>query len=349
MASFSRKTRIVGALVIAGVLVVGSVVISGSGLSFLNPATVNAASTQELLQSFATRDSDNDGLPDWEEQLYGLDPNNAHSFSPTMTDGEAVSQGLVKPKFMTQELASSSDATSTDPYPDAPTAAAGSLTEQFSQALLTQYFSQNTSGSEPTEADIQNLAQGTMQSFALQHQHQNAYTISQVIHGGTGQSALITYLSDAAPAFNASLTNDPNTELDYFTDALEKNDTTALPKVAALGKVYSTMASGLMQVSVPIEMQNAHLDLVNALTKVGADCADLSTLNTDPLRAYFGLAQYEIDAPKAASAFAEVGAVLSAEQVTLKKGDPGFDYYGTALYAQNVLPSTAQQGVVSGK
>ncbi|MGZ2907003.1 thrombospondin type 3 repeat-containing protein, partial [Pseudomonas aeruginosa] len=75
------------------------------------------------------KDSDNDGLPDWEEALYGTDPHNAHSISPTLTDGQAVAEGLIKPQM---SIASSSPQNILDSIPGQ-LPADGSLTQQFSQ------------------------------------------------------------------------------------------------------------------------------------------------------------------------------------------------------------------------
>ena len=72
-----------------------------SGPLPFHTSTAGAESTHDLLVSYASKDTDNDGLPDWQESLYGTDPNNAHSVNATVTDGEAVTQGLVKARFAT--------------------------------------------------------------------------------------------------------------------------------------------------------------------------------------------------------------------------------------------------------
>ena len=338
MASFSRKTGIVGALVIAGVLVAGSVIITNNGLDFLNPNTANAESTQALLKAYAARDSDNDGLPDWQEALYGLDPNNAHSFSPNMTDGEAVAQNLIKPKFLSQTATSSTDDTTTEI--DGITAAPGSLTEQFSQSLLTQYLNQsatdNSNGTQPTDAEITAFAQNAMQTFAKSHQAQDVYALGQVkLSGDTGPDALKNYAAGMEAVFAANNANNGSeSEVDYFADAIEKNDPNALAQVAIIGKAYTKIAPDLMQVSVPTEAQYAHLEIANAAARLGSDITDLSMMNSDPLRAYLGLAQYQIDVVSLAKGFVDISSVFMNEKVTLTQGQSGYYFYQTASMAQ---------------
>ena len=337
MASFSRKTGIIGALVIAGVLIVGSVVISNNGLAFLNPNTVNAESTQGLLQAYAARDTDNDGLPDWEESLYGLDPNNAHSFSPTMTDGQAVAQGLVKPKFLTQTASSTEN--STDVLPDGINAAPGSLTEQFSQSLLTQYLSQSD-GTEPTPDQITTFAQTAMQTFALNHAHVDAYSLGQVSTGGTGSDALKQYAASAEKALAANTVNTDESEISYYSDAINKNDPAALKKVSEIGAAYTGLAPALMLVPVPEEAQQAHLEIANAAARLGGDITDLSMMNSDPLRAYLGLAQYDTDATALATGFSDMAAVFKNEQTNLQTGDSGYSFYSILLATTPTTAST---------
>ena len=328
MASFSRKTGIIGALVIAGILIAGSIFISSNGLAIFTTNTANAASTQALLQAYATKDSDGDGLPDWEEALYGLDPHNAHSFSPNMTDGQAVAEGLVKPKFITEtasNTASISDDTSTL---DGPTAAPGSLTEQFSQSLLSQYMAQSSANGAPiSDDDIATFAQTAMQNFAQANAHHDAYALGQVQVGGTGPAAMTAYAAEAESVIAANNSHESESEADYFADAIEQNDPTALAKVATIGKDYSNLAPALMKIQVPSEAEYAHLEIANAAARLGDDITDLSMMNSDPLRAYLGLAQYQIDTGSFAKAFADMGNVYSSEQVSVPNGTPGYYFY----------------------
>jgi hypothetical protein len=335
MASFSRKTGIIGALVIAGVLIAGSVLVTNNGLSFLIPNAVNAESTQALLQAYAARDSDNDGLPDWEEALYGLDPNNPHSFSPNMTDGQAVAQGLVKPKFLTASAADSTDsASSTDPVPGAITAAPGSLTEQFSQSLLSQYLDQSASnGTAMSDSDITTFAQNAMQTFAQQHAQQDVYALGQVKTAGTGAAALKIYAAAAQTAFAANTTSTSETGIQYFSDALLQNNSSSLQEVGKIGAAYTAIAGAMILVPVPVEAQQAHLEIANALARLGGDFTNMSTMNSDPLRAYLGLSAYENDADALTKGFTDMSAVFSADNVAIAQDDPGYDFFSTCTLA----------------
>ncbi len=340
MASISRKTGIIGALVIASVLIGGSIIISNGELSFLDPSVVNAASTQALLQALASRE--HDGLPDWEAELYGLDPNNIHSFSPTITNAQAIAEGLVKPKFLVQSATSTAENSTLENSPEGIQAAPGSLTEQFSQTLLTQYLQQSAAdvqnGTTPSDSEVMTLAQNAMQTFAQQQEHQSKYTLSEVTVSGTGPSAMKQYAADAEAVFAKTSPSDTGTEseIDYFSDAVQKNDSSALHHVTEIAEAYTEMGPALMKLQVPTEAQNAHLEIANATSRLGEDITDLSVMNTDPLRAYLGLAQYQIDAAALAKGLSDMGAVLSAEGVTISENDPGYYFYKLASSSSGV-------------
>src|SRR3989344_2462375 len=87
--------RVLCAMLFATVLI-GGAFFMGRGTKVSNVAEASGESS--LLAAVATQDSDHDGLPDWEEALYGTDPKNADSKDLGMTDGEAVAQGLIVPR-----------------------------------------------------------------------------------------------------------------------------------------------------------------------------------------------------------------------------------------------------------
>jgi hypothetical protein len=302
MASFSRKSGIVGALVIAGVLMVGAYVISGPNLSFFTP-TANAESTQQLLQEYAQK-LDSNGVPEWMAAL-----------------------GDMTPKFTASSTASSTDDSSD--LAGTP-AAPGTLTDQFAQQFFGQYLQEqaaNTSGTQESESDIETFAQNAMQTFVANQTQQDPYTISELKVSGSGATALKKYAADEYDVFAANTVNSDKNEIDYFSDAVEKNDMSALTALAAIGKAYSADAPQLMQISVPSEMQFANLELANATYRLGTDITDMSMMQSDPMRAYIGLSQYQTDIVSFAKAFGDIHAVFASEQVTLSPSDPGYDLY----------------------
>lgn len=320
--------RVFGALIISSALIGSAWYLSIPGHSFFKANTANAASTQQLLQEYAQKDTDNDGLPDWEEELYGTDPNNPHSVSPNVTDGEAVAQGLVKPKFS----AASSQNTGVDATSLPGTLPSdNSITAQFSQTLLTQYLNQSN-GTQPSATQIDSYVAQAVQQLAAQHENTAIYTSAQENVSGSGADALRTYAAKAEKAFADNTISTQENEIDYFSDAVEKGDMNALTEVGAIGSAYKAIAAAFIQVPVPTEASAAHLELANSMAKLNEDLQDMAAMKTDPLRAYLGLAQYQNDAPQLQKGFADLNAAFATDGVSISSG-PGANLYQETVTA----------------
>src|ERR1035437_7373016 len=90
------KHKQIGAATLFSVVIVVGAYFLARGIE--SPPVVQASTETALLQAIASKDSDSDGLPDWEESRYGTDPHVADTFHLGMTDGESVAKGLIVPK-----------------------------------------------------------------------------------------------------------------------------------------------------------------------------------------------------------------------------------------------------------
>ncbi len=315
-----RTIGIIFASTLSVVFVVIAVLISGPLPFGLNKA--NATSTHDLLVSYAAKDTDSDGLPDWQEALYGTDPNNSHSVSPSATDGEAVSQGLVKPKFASA-TSTPVDASSVPGVDAGPK----TVTDQFARALFSQYLAQHTTDT-PTPEAVAKFVEAGVADLTASQESPDAYNQGQVRVVGSGPDALIMYAASEENAFKAHTIASEKSEVDYFADAVEKNDLTALAQVKKIGVAYGAIARAYIAVSVPREAAVPHLAVANALARVGADITDMSTMQSDPLLSYLGLAKYQKDVAELSTALAALNAVYASEQVVVPEGTTGAFFYG---------------------
>lgn len=311
-------------IIISSVLAVGcmvvAVLISGP-LPFHLFGTANATSTHDLLVQYAAKDTDADGLPDWEEVLYGTDPNNAHTVEADVLDGEAVSKGLVKPKF--------ASATSTPiKVEDLPGTTAGenTVTDQFARALFGQYLAQ-AGNTPPTPEQIASFVEKAVADLERSQQSADTFTAGQVKVSGAGSDALVTYAASIETVFAKNASSPEKSEVEYLADAVQKNDTAALTQVRKIGATYTTLAKGYVAESVPREAAVPHLAVANALARIGTDITDFGAMDKDPLRAYLGLARYQEDVPKLVAALTALHAVYQSEQVVVPEGTTGAFFY----------------------
>jgi hypothetical protein len=332
----SRKNIISVSLLIAVVLIVGAYFLSGK--KFPSPSRLNAESTQALLQAYASKDSDADGLPDWEEALYGTSPDNAHSLRADLTDGEAVTKGLATPRYSGKTATIPPTSSSLVAGIPGSAAAPDSLTEQFAQMFFGSYIANR--GNAPDNAEIQAFVLSSVQQLATTQIRPAMYGIADINISGTGSEALIAYAIAAEAAFAAHKTNLPYSETDYFKDAVEKGDKTALKNVTVISESYTATAASLAKIRAPKELASQHLAMINAMSRVGGDVADLASVKTDPIRSMLGMQSYQEDAVVFVNTLTSAYSVFTGAGVSIQTGNPGAAFYNLLVISSAIVSAT---------
>lgn len=327
----TRTLRILGALVIAGALMTLAYALSGP--SIFSSRFAGAESTEELLRAFSSRDTDSDGLPDWQESLYGTDPNNAYSFSLEITDGEAADQGLLEPKFRTDlsGLAGSTDVPGVG-------AGADTVTGAFARDLFTNYMS-GRSGTPPSAEEVERFMQDALADLAAKQRSVKAYSLGNVRVAGSGPEALRAYAVQAEQAFARNTVDADENELFYFTEAMQKGDAASMNKVVAISRAYKNIAAGLIQVSVPSEAQSAHLAFANSLAYMGLVVENMASIEKDPLRGMLGMSEYKTAADAMIRANAEFNTLFISAGISMGQGEPGYFFINAAQNAAAAVPN----------
>lgn len=326
----STRTMFIGGASLLSLILIGAAYSLSGPLPF-HINKVGAESTHDLLVSYASKDSDGDGLPDWQESLYGTDPNNAHSVNPSVSDADAVAQGLVQPKFAT----ATTTAIDANIIPGA-TAGPTTLTDQFAKKLFGQYL-KNRGGTQPTPTEIATFVEQGVAELKSSQVRKDAFNQGQVKVSGAGPDALLVYAADGERALSATKIDVSKTALEFFSDAVSKNDPSALRKLRGYGTGYAEIARSLMKTSVPKEMAASHLALANSLMLMSSSILDLAEINNDPLRAMLGLAQYQDDSVVLGQALKDMHTIFASEHVV-----PGLGTTGSAFYAMSVGVSSTK-------
>jgi hypothetical protein len=323
MAQILPNWRVTLAVLFSAVIIVGSFVITRSVES---PPTAQASAETALLQAIAAKDSDGDGLPDWEEALYGTDPHIVDTFHLGMTDGEAVAKGLIVPKAVADIKAVTSTSTTVGVDGLPPPAAEGTLTSAFSQKFLQLYISakQANGGADLSSTDTANIAAQVMDSLnstvvtAPDYKSGKDLTIS-----GAGAAALTTFAADAQVVILKNAAKETTDEITYLGDAIENSDPVALTHLANIAKANRDTAVALAALPVPIELSADDLFLINSIMRVSEIVNDFAHEDSDPLTAMLALQQYLQATQNLWQAFANIHSDYSVAGVVLAPGTPG--------------------------
>lgn len=325
MAHSLRTLRLVSASALALLMIVGTYVSTGPNPFFGAGRIAIAQTSEELLREYATKDTDTDGLPDWQEALYGTDPANPESFQAGIPDGEAVAQGLISPKV---SVRAEEEPTDPDSIPGV-VAAPSSLTDRFSQALLQQYLT-NRGDTPPSQEEIVGFVKGAVDNLSAQSLSPAVFTQSDVKVAGSGATAVRAYTAAVEAAYAANTVASDKNELSYFADALKGNDA-ALTQLSRISGAYEDMANAQMALTVPSDVRQAHLTIANGLMRMSEVTGDMATLKTDPLRALMGIALYEKAVRDMGAGFVNLAGIYRAQGIVLTETEPGYEIYYSAV------------------
>ncbi len=331
MAVSVRTTRILGALVVSGVLIGGSFVLSTPNLSipFFDTKIANAASTQSLLEAYAQK-VNAQGVPLWEAAL-GTIPTAATSSSP---------QDIV------------------DSIPGQ-LPAQGTLTQQFSQDFFEAYTNaisnsqanaDNSDGSDDgtgdnsavtlSASDEQALVTQMLTEFSQKAQVllQSNYTLVDV---NTDPAESVSSYAGAVerviekhnlPAANA----DPIALMQAY---IQDGDQSSLTQLQTLANSYTGIASDLATISVPPSLANDQLSLMQSFDSLGKATNAIVNFQKDPAVTLGAIGIYQPASEQMMTAMQGIAETILANGEPAP-GQPGFIIVNIARSAQQTATST---------
>jgi len=342
MGQILQNWRVLTATLLAVVTVVGAYMLARGVES---PDIAQASTESALLQAIATKDSDGDGLSDWEETLYGADPQTSDTFHLGMTDGEAVAKGLVVPKAIADiSIATSSPAaTGADGLPTPP--AEGTLTADFAKNFFMSYLAakQAKGGADLSESEMKGVADEAVGSLSSVAAAPNYKSASDITVSGSGAAALRAFAVNAEAVLLKNTANATKTPLGYLKSLLQDNDTTAIEHLSSIAKAYRDGAVGLSALPVPKELAIADIALINSLMRMSQITFDFTKADTDPLTTILALQQYVDVARELADAFLNIGKAYAAASVSLRAGEQGASFVNFAADIIAVEEATANK------
>ena len=322
----SENRNVALATLFAVVLIVGAYVLA-RGIE--KPQVAEASTETELLKAIASKDTDSDGLPDWEEALYGTDSRKSDTFALGVTDGEAVARGLIVPKAIADiAIATSSTGSIVDPsLPRAP--AEGTITATFAKNFFTLFLAakQKNGGADLTDAQMNDVATAALASLTSTITAAPDFkSASGIAVSGSGAEAMKAFAINAEAILVKNTSTASTSEINYLKQAVENDDEAALAHITSIAKMYRDSAIGLATLPVPKELAEADLALVNSMMRVSELVSDFARVNTDPMASMLALNQYPQAVLKLGNAFIHIGNAYKTAGIALPTGAPGASF-----------------------
>ena len=289
----------------------------------INNEGVISVADQKLIDSIATKDTDNDGLKDWEEALWQTAPNNPDTDGDGIKDGEEIAQNRDPlKKGPDDQLVIGSSSTT----PKISTQLTAS--NQFSRDLFTRYVTIKQSGSGDP-ADFQNYSD-LVQSYidkeavtllaksynASNFKVINNETLTDIHRYGNEFGGL--FIADKAPNFED--------ELAVLSRATENDNPLELEKLDANIAAYEKIRDGLLKISVPSRFLPDHLALTNAIETIIVGIESMKLTFSDPIKAAAGLKNYPDAASNVFLILESIGSGLEISGVTFAQTEAGYRF-----------------------
>jgi len=246
-----------------------------------------------------SKDSDNDGLMDWQEAAWQTDPCKPDTDGDGYLDGEEVASGY------NPSIAAPNDELP-DKDPNEPRALPGNLTEALAGSLrekITDQGLESISGAlDPTDLNtsnrlvntaIQEVVSRAMEEFSLPHIPDEEIIIST----DNSQAAIQFYAGkiigvieqwEAEASINQGAPFKSESEIFYY--AIQNNDFTEIDKYI---KFYQGAAQGLKQIPVPSDLKDIHKEQIGIFRVTANIFRAVRQIDQDPLKTNLALEQYK--------------------------------------------------------
>ena len=288
----SKKILIALALLVVGIGWLGWYSYTkNSSTEYINGEDSNifSVASSTIDSSMSTKDSDNDGLPDWQEALYGTDPHNPDTDGDGTSDGKEVTlerNPLVKgPKDFL--IAKNTSATTTAEKENL------TLTDSFARNFFTQYANLQQSGVKITAENAGQIASDYLKSTPLPTITAKQYGTSDLYLTESDKAHIQNYRDALTAVFAKDWPNGNPNELNILQQAFVNNDQKALNNMPIIIKKYQNTLQDSLALAVPKLATTLHLNLVNSLSTYIQTLRMIAVAYSDPLSGLAALNVYQ--------------------------------------------------------
>jgi hypothetical protein len=243
--------------------------------------------TDATVGEIVGKDSNGNGIADWEESLWGLDP--------TVTTTNGVSNKVI----IEQKRRSLQGAEQQN----------GELNE--TDRLARELFGFTTALGSENSVDKSSLG-----ALAAKLGQENAtadvvpvYALKNITTVQTNRKNLVSYEKNLFAILDSYDKTVP--EIDIFITSIETGDYSTLEQFDTTISLYTELSKKLSKVAVPIGIAQYHLDITNSIVGIGKSFEKMKLLEDNGVSALVGLSEYRYHDQKLSSALEKLGTYLS--------------------------------------
>ncbi len=336
---FFKNRLILGGIIALTIVGIGAFVHYGppqqEGYRALDDQDISRVDTLATSsQDIGERDTDVDGIPDWEEHLYGSNPKKFDTDSDGTPDGEEVrlnrnpalantAKRGVAPTDLLEEIQDPNFATSS-------TDILGLKKEFFAKFLAKEAEQiRNT-----TYRDL-------LRKFDAKKVIPTNQLIDLRVDSDNSAEALRTYGNNFGLLIDKYTKRTHRTEDEIVTDALKIKKDSALKELQLPAISYKNFSSDLKALSVPSSLAPSHLQVVNGYEGMSKGLLVMQVLFSDPINGAGGYQVYTTQKVEVTKGYAQLVVLLAKNNVIFEKHEAGFPFsYKQVEQKSTTAPTT---------
>jgi hypothetical protein len=252
----------------------------------------------QTINDLMQKDSDGDGISDWEEALWGTDKNKIRTFD-NISDATYIENK--KKELNIEQSVNVSKLTET---------------EKFAREFFTSFSAMKESGQ--VDQDTINSFSNALGQKIVNPALVDRYGEADIKIDTDDNSDLVQkqkYYDTVKKLFESYAGTGIGDELDIVNSGLASSGTTnnADPyrKLSVIANAYQDFAKKLMEIKVPGELTIYHLQIANSSNNTGISVMNMKEIVNDPLVGLQGLSQYQKYSEDLTKAVADLETVLS--------------------------------------
>lgn len=309
MKFFREHRGIVAALIISGAVIVAGVLITLDAPIRVTEKAV-ASPTNEIARSVAETDSDGDGLFDWEESLWGTDPQKVDSDGDGVLDGDQI-RGRAQAQIAEGNFG-------------LPASAPETYTETFAREFFGSYLELRSKGINPTTQQAISELLRTLPTYLNPEYGKGVSQGALNVVEGTPDA----YRNYFAGLENIILTPTPEGleegELVILEKALRLQSETELAKLDRIAEAYRASERALIALPVPNTLVVEHQNLIRGVQTLGIQIDQFSEVYKDPLVTIGTLEAYQNGADQMLGSIVDLLDTASDFGFDLQPGEKGY-------------------------
>jgi hypothetical protein len=291
----------IGGAVFVGVALIGGALFFGHYSTAENTDIGVVAVEGGTREYQETKDTDDDGMRDWEEELKGTDP-------------------LVPNRPPTkEEIATAFGTPST-------TELSQTVTARFTRTFFEKYFNKGFGTAGVEEAARTALIDGSIDSVVAEVSD-DFYTLADIkTSPNTSINDLRDYGNALGTIFESHTVANEN-EVFIFKRALDTGSEEELAKLDPIVTAYADMIEEVRATAPPSVTAKEHLDILNTLVAVHNDIVAMRNGFVDPLPALVRVKRYQEDATALFYAIDNMRTAFENGGVAFAQGEPGMFFF----------------------